>query len=175
MAKAGPKLCPCTSGDAYAACCGPLHKGEREATTPEALMRSRFAAFAMGDAEYLWRTLHPEHEDRASDREAVLRAMRATSRALKFIRLTVLEARGDRVLFVAGIFERGRDRSFAEVSTFARAREPGATGPAGEPAPWRYRDGVARSPVDAREASTWTLDTFPGPAVDAAPGTSTGQ
>ncbi|TDC29982.1 hypothetical protein E1211_25040 [Micromonospora sp. 15K316] len=48
--------CPCGSGGSYARCCGPLHRGEAEAPTAEALMRSRFSAFAVGDAGYLLRS-----------------------------------------------------------------------------------------------------------------------
>lgn len=51
--------CPCLSGDTYGACCGPLHRGERPAPTAEALMRSRYSAFAAGDAAYLRDTWHP--------------------------------------------------------------------------------------------------------------------
>ncbi|MGV0741658.1 YchJ family protein [Mycolicibacterium sp. XJ870] len=51
--------CPCGSGDEYADCCGPLHRGERVAATAVALMRSRFSAFAVGDADYLLATWHP--------------------------------------------------------------------------------------------------------------------
>lgn len=51
--------CPCGSGEGYAACCGPLHRGERLAETALALMRSRFSAFAVGDAAYLLSSWHP--------------------------------------------------------------------------------------------------------------------
>ena len=51
--------CPCGSGAGYGACCGPLHHGERHASTAEELMRSRYAAYALGDADYLFRTWHP--------------------------------------------------------------------------------------------------------------------
>jgi SEC-C motif-containing protein len=51
--------CPCGSGAGYHACCGPLHHGERAAGTAEELMRSRYSAFARGDADYLFRTWHP--------------------------------------------------------------------------------------------------------------------
>ena len=54
--KAGGSGCPCGSGRAYGACCGRFHGGE-EPPDAEALMRSRFAAFARGEYEYLWRTL----------------------------------------------------------------------------------------------------------------------
>lgn len=50
--------CPCGSGRVYDACCGPLHEGA-EAPTAEALMRSRFSAFALGLAEYLLASWHP--------------------------------------------------------------------------------------------------------------------
>lgn len=51
--------CPCGSLLAYAVCCGPLLTGERAATTAEALMRSRYTAFAVRDDAYLQRTWHP--------------------------------------------------------------------------------------------------------------------
>lgn len=51
--------CPCGSGDAYDDCCGRYHRGERTAPTAEALMRSRYCAFAVGDAAYLLDTWHP--------------------------------------------------------------------------------------------------------------------
>lgn len=54
----GPS-CPCGTGLAYHACCGPLHHGERQATTAAELMRSRYAAYTCGDADYLFRTWHP--------------------------------------------------------------------------------------------------------------------
>ena len=147
--RAVPKLCPCTSGRPYAACCAPLHRAEREAESPQVLVRARYAAFATGDAEYLWRTLHPDHEDRARDRGEVQRSIEATARALRFMRLTILEARDARVLFLAGVFDRGRDRSFAELSTFGR-----------DGAAWRYRAGEALWQVDAKVASGWTFESF---------------
>lgn len=100
-------------------------------------MRARFAAFAIGDAEYLWRTLHPDHEDRARPKDEVIRALRETSRALRFMRLAILEARDCRVLFRAAVFEKGKDRSFVELSTFARVDAEGESG-------WRYLSGEAR-------------------------------
>jgi SEC-C motif-containing protein len=50
--------CPCGSGRSYAQCCGPLHDGA-PAPTAEALMRSRFSAFALGRDEYLLASWHP--------------------------------------------------------------------------------------------------------------------
>lgn len=50
--------CPCGSGRGYAACCARLHEGAVAATAEE-LMRSRYAAFAVGESDYLLRTWHP--------------------------------------------------------------------------------------------------------------------
>lgn len=51
--------CPCGSGRPYDDCCGALHRDERVAATAEELMRSRYSAFALGDAVYLLATWHP--------------------------------------------------------------------------------------------------------------------
>ena len=56
---AEPLTCPCGTGKPYAACCGAIHDVRRPAATAVALMRSRYAAFALGLSEYLWRTWHP--------------------------------------------------------------------------------------------------------------------
>ena len=48
--------CPCGTGETYEACCGRLHDGSGVAATAEALMRSRYSAFAVGDAAYLYDT-----------------------------------------------------------------------------------------------------------------------
>lgn len=53
------KPCPCGSGRSYAVCCQPFHAGQ-SAPTPETLMRSRYSAFALADADYVRRTWHPD-------------------------------------------------------------------------------------------------------------------
>ncbi len=151
MAKRPSSACPCTSGAPYASCCGPLHRGA-PAPTCAALMRSRFAAFALGDGSYLWRTLHPEHPLRARPEAEVVRELSRARQTLRYQRLTVHdhdEAAG-LVLFTAHVFEKGRrggarasrargdgesrsaNRSFTELSEFERVE--GA---------WRYREGMA--------------------------------
>jgi SEC-C motif domain protein len=55
--------CPCGLGEEYEACCGRYHGGTR-APTAEQLMRSRYSAFAVGDAAYLLRTWHPSARPR---------------------------------------------------------------------------------------------------------------
>lgn len=58
-ARSAPDRCPCGSGETYDACCGRFHRREGEAPTAEALMRSRYSAFVVGDVEHLLRTWHP--------------------------------------------------------------------------------------------------------------------
>ncbi|ROO23084.1 YchJ family protein [Salinisphaera orenii] len=51
--------CPCQSGRPYDQCCGPCHRGE-PAPAPEALMRARYSAYALGDAAYVQSSWHPD-------------------------------------------------------------------------------------------------------------------
>ena len=50
--------CPCGSGLGYAECCEPLHLGG-PSFTAEALMRSRFSAYALGLTPYILASWHP--------------------------------------------------------------------------------------------------------------------
>ncbi|WP_312751021.1 YchJ family protein [Epilithonimonas hominis] len=51
--------CPCCSEKSYQDCCEPYHRKEKFAPTAEALMRSRFSAFAIPNGDYLWETTSP--------------------------------------------------------------------------------------------------------------------
>lgn len=64
------KRCPCLSGLPYDECCGRLHRWQAPAATAEQLMRSRFSAFAVGDADYLMATWHPSTRPPALDLDA---------------------------------------------------------------------------------------------------------
>ncbi len=50
--------CPCASGGSFGACCGPVLEGTA-APTAQALMRSRYTAYAVGDPDHLFRSWHP--------------------------------------------------------------------------------------------------------------------
>ncbi|MGK3966931.1 YchJ family protein [Sorangium sp. So ce118] len=128
--------CPCGSGRSYRECCAPCHLGDREAPDAVALMRSRYAAFAVGDTAYLWRTLHMGHIDRGRDRDEVLREIKVTIHHHRYRGLKILDSvqsgSSASVLFLAQIFEAGADRSFIELSDFLHDGEG-----------WRYLHGVA--------------------------------
>lgn len=53
-------VCPCGSQKKYSDCCEPLLVGQKIATTPEALMRSRYTAFAVKNIDYLFSSMTPE-------------------------------------------------------------------------------------------------------------------
>jgi SEC-C motif-containing protein len=61
------QMCPCGSGLAFDACCGPLLAGDSLATSPVALMRSRYTAYSLQDAAYLLKTWHPDHRPAVLD------------------------------------------------------------------------------------------------------------
>jgi SEC-C motif-containing protein len=124
--------CPCGSGQRYSQCCRRWHRGD-EPPDAVTLMRSRYAAYALGEVEYLWKTLDPEHPDRLRPQDEVLAGYRAFCRSLRFARLRVLDHSEDHVLFHAELYEKGKERSFAELSRF-RFVDGG----------WRYSDGRLR-------------------------------
>ena len=45
--------CPCGSGLAFSACCEPYLRGDKNAPTAEALMRSRYSAYVTHNVDYI--------------------------------------------------------------------------------------------------------------------------
>jgi len=113
-----PRACPCGSGESFTACCGPLHSGTSRAATAEQLMRSRFSAFAVGDAAYLLRSWH------SSTRPAWLNLDAGT----RWTRLEILGTAGGGPFHSEGTVEfrayhrerGGAEESLHENSTFSR-------------------------------------------------------
>ena len=108
--------CPCGSGQPYTACCQPWHTGLEagiHAPTPEALMRSRYSAYAVGAIDYLLATWHPSTGPGELELSPI-----------KWIGLEVLhaEATGDAgvVEFVARCRVNGRAQRMHEASRFVR-------------------------------------------------------
>lgn len=147
-----PTSCPC-GGGAYAECCAPLHAGEREAQDPEQLMRSRYSAFAVHDAAYLWKTLHVAHDERAAGEAAFRDKLDKSMGNLRYTGLRVIEVRVPegpdgpvpdavaQVLFHAAIQQHRRDRSIVELSDFAL-----------DGGSWRYLSGVNRPAAELGHA-----------------------
>ncbi len=68
-----PTRCPCGSGLTYAEDCGRLHDGTAAAAGAEQLMRSRYSAFAVGDAAYLLATWDPGTRPRTLELDPAVR------------------------------------------------------------------------------------------------------
>ncbi|MDP5238687.1 YchJ family metal-binding protein [Uliginosibacterium sp. 31-16] len=119
--------CPCGLPATYSACCGRYHAGAA-APTPEALMRSRYSAFALGLGDYLLASWH------ASTRPADLDVI--TPPQPKWIGLQILgaalqdESHGT-VHFIARCRVGGRAERLEEISRFVR-----------EEGRWYYVDGA---------------------------------
>jgi SEC-C motif-containing protein len=75
-------MCPCDSGLPYAGCCGPLHAGA-PAADAKALMRSRYSAYVLGEADYLRASWH------ASTRPATLSLVDAPGQRTTWLGLKV--------------------------------------------------------------------------------------
>ncbi len=127
------RKCPCHSGRKYKRCCRPLHEG-RAAATAELLMRSRYAAYALGLVAYIQATTDPGGPQWQADTDAWAEGIAAFSRGTRFTGLSVRDhvEQGDEawVTFHAGLSQAGEDASFTERSRFTRAEGR-----------WRYHSG----------------------------------
>ncbi|MET0190671.1 MAG: YchJ family metal-binding protein [Pseudonocardia sediminis] len=124
-----PRPCPCGLPEPFEACCG-RYLGPDGAAPPtaEALMRSRFTAFARGDVEHLLRTWHPDTRPRRLEPDP----------ARRWVRLEILDRSGGTMFEREGVVEfraHHRDGSGSgsqqERSRFVR-----------EKGRWLYLDGV---------------------------------
>jgi len=99
-------------------------------------MRSRFAAYSTGRADYILATTHPDGPHFEPDTDAWIASVRSFSAGTRFRGLSILDASDvvdDRatVTFRAVLEQGGHNASFTERSTFFR----GADGR------WRYHSG----------------------------------
>jgi SEC-C motif-containing protein len=130
--KLPPQPCPCGSKRTLQACCLPLLDGA-PAPTAEALMRSRYTAYALKRMDYLSRSWHP------STRPTQLDAEGPRWTRLE-IRRTEAGGAGDTqgvVEFIAYFRQRGRAGALHETSRFLR-----------EDGEWFYLDGEIHSGSD---------------------------
>ncbi|AFY00991.1 YchJ family protein [Bdellovibrio bacteriovorus] len=79
--------CPCGSEKTYSECCGVYHSGKALAPTAEALMRSRYSAFAKNQMEYLQDTTDPQTLDQIDEE-----ANREWAERAKFLKLEIVHA-----------------------------------------------------------------------------------
>ena len=65
--------CPCQSGQHYEQCCGRFISHRERPENAEQLMRSRYCAFHLGQADYLLETWHPEYRPDNVDADTQIR------------------------------------------------------------------------------------------------------
>jgi SEC-C motif-containing protein len=109
--------CPCHSGLKYKKCCRVFHNGT-PAPTPEALMRSRYSAYALNKPEYIIQTTHPESRHWRENQAAWRIELEQFSTGTRFAGLQILAATEDMVMFRAILFQNTTDVSFTENSLF---------------------------------------------------------
>jgi SEC-C motif-containing protein len=115
------EICPCGSGKNYSECCEPIINRTAKAETPEALMRSRYSAYAK--AEILWLRDSLEEKQRKDFDE---KGARQWSKQSEWLGLKIIQSKieegGDKgsVEFSAKFKQDGIAREHREISEFAR-------------------------------------------------------
>lgn len=116
--------CPCNSGLPYASCCEPLIKGVTAASSPEALMRARYSAFAHQEMPYLLETLHPGQRSDYDEEGAAKWASESDWTGLE-----ILDVKGDpatensgSVEFRASYRRNGEKQEHHELAEFRKSK-----------------------------------------------------
>lgn len=122
--------CLCGSQQNYKNCCEPLLSGDKQADTPEQLMRSRFTAYAQKNAKYIYQTYASEKQA-----ENPVKEIKEFATSCRFISLSVIDTNndGDRgvVEFKANYFYQNLYCELHERSQFIKEQDQ-----------WRYLDGI---------------------------------
>lgn len=114
--------CYCGNTTSYANCCGRIHQDINLAKTAEALMRSRYSAFAMADGDYLMESHHFSTRPLKEKKEIIKWA-----KSVEWIKLEVLntskglenDTKGT-VAFKAFFYENNSVQILHENSSFIR-------------------------------------------------------
>ncbi len=124
--------CLCGSGLDYPACCGAFHSGKHIPATAEALMRSRYSAYALANAPYLQATWLARECPKTID---------FTNDAVTWLKLEIIATKKGGikdskglVSFNAHYRQAGEDHVMSEVSRFIKIKGR-----------WFYVDGVVKS------------------------------
>ena len=89
-------LCPCCSGKNYFSCCQLAHLNHSKACSAEALMRSRYSAFALRNGEYLMMTTHSSEQKYHSKKDYLVWATQN-----EWFKLEIINAQDNIVEFKA--------------------------------------------------------------------------
>lgn len=111
--------CPCHSGKDYDLCCKPYHQGEK-APTAVALMRSRYAAYALNNSGYIINTTHPKSPYFEKNRSAWIQGIMKFSMETQFVGLDILEHGENWVHFAARLIQNNHPVTLEEKSRFEK-------------------------------------------------------
>lgn len=110
--------CPCCSKLDYEVCCKPYHDDRLIPQTPEALMRSRYSAYALANIDYIKKTMQGKPLANFNEQDAKIWA-----NSVKWLKLSVINAyettsNQGYVEFIARFIEKGQHHQFHELSEF---------------------------------------------------------
>lgn len=109
--------CPCGSGKNYPACCGLYIEGKEDPPTPEALMRSRYTAYSLGNLDYIEKTMCGEALENFDRSEA-------EEQDIEWLKLDILSSEEDEdrgtVQFIATFRYQDAEHLMQEISSFER-------------------------------------------------------
>lgn len=105
--------CPCCSNLAYINCCGPFHTNKANPASPEAMMRSRYAAYVLHLIDYLVATTHAETRNLYRKKD-----IENWSKQNLWLKLEIISAAKDKVEFKAYYQHDSKNFIHHENSTF---------------------------------------------------------
>ena len=117
------KDCPCFSKKKYIDCCAPLHNGATPLNSTS-LMRSRFCGYALNLSQYIIDSSHSNHKDGAKFDNLSQESIKEFSKLTEFRDLVIHDhcnyGEFETVTFTATLFQKDKDVSFTEKSTFKK-------------------------------------------------------
>jgi len=129
-------ICPCGTGRNYSECCGPYLEGKISAPTAEALMRSRYTAFATGSMDYIFNTHHE-----STRAELDMDSVKSWALNSEWLGLEIRETQNGRekdtegqVEFKCKFLFNDKEQTHHELSTFKKDGDK-----------WFFVDGVLRN------------------------------
>lgn len=133
-------VCSCGSGLTLGECCAPIMEGSVVAATPEALMRSRYTAYAVGAIDWLKESLDPSQRGDFDEK-----AVETWSRNSEWMGLEIRRTEADDttgkglVEFIARFKADGVIRNHHELGEFRKANGK-----------WYFLDGKGIKPEPIR-------------------------
>lgn len=124
--------CPCGSDKPLSDCCEPLINGVSPASSAEALMRSRYTAYALHIERYLLDSWHRSTRPESIEMDA----------AIRWLRLKILDSGDDHVEFIATHRIAGKAYKMHEISRFVF-----------EDGRWFYLDGTVVKQASIQSSS----------------------